>query len=95
MQIQGMREVPTKAITHVPVGIKFFGPKLNIQGDKIQLSQPNSYLAISDLLGNIIATDVFSGKPFQLSDLVQNLDEVGIVSQTKEQPFWKSENPLS
>ncbi|OLQ81415.1 hypothetical protein BIT28_04150 [Photobacterium proteolyticum] len=83
MQIQGMREVPTKAITHVPVGIKFFGPNLNIQGDKIQLSQPNSYLAISDLLGNIIATDVFSGKPFQLSDLVQNLDEVGIASQNQ------------
>ncbi|GAB3526718.1 cellulose biosynthesis protein BcsG [Photobacterium alginatilyticum] len=83
MQIQGMREVPTKTITHVPVGIKFFGPDLNIQGDKIQLNQPNSYLAISDLLGNIIASDVFSGKPFQLSDLVQNLDEVGIVSQNQ------------
>jgi len=83
MQIQGMREVPTTAITRVPVGIKLFGPNLNIQGDKVKISQPNSYLAISDLLGNIIASDIFSGRAFQLNDLVRNLDEVGIVSQNQ------------
>lgn len=83
MQIQGMREVPTTAITRVPVGIKIFGPNLNMQGDKVKLSQSSSYLAISDLLGNIIESDIFSGRAFQLDDLVRNLDEVGIVSQNQ------------
>lgn len=89
MQVQGMREVPTTTITHVPVGIKLFGPNLNMQGGKVKLSQPNSYLAISDLLGNIIANDIFSGKAFQLDRLVQDLDEVNVVSQNQGTTMMK------
>lgn len=91
MQVQGMREIPTSAITHIPVGIKFFGPDLNIQGEKVTISEPSSYLAISDLLGNIIASDIFSGKAFTLDDLVQGLDKIETVSQNEGTTMMKVE----
>ncbi|WP_299012960.1 cellulose biosynthesis protein BcsG [uncultured Photobacterium sp.] len=83
MQIQGMREIPTRIITHVPVGIKLLGSKLNLQGGSIKLNQPSSYLAISDLIGNIITHDIFSGKPFHLTELVNDLDHVEFLSQNQ------------
>lgn len=89
MQVQGMREIPTNAITHVPVGIKLFGPDLQLQGEKVKVSQPSSYLAISDLLGNIIANDVFSGKAIELDELVRGLDEVETVSQNQGTTMMK------
>ncbi|MCW8329964.1 cellulose biosynthesis protein BcsG [Photobacterium sp. SDRW27] len=89
MQVQGMREIPSNAITHVPVGIKFFGPDLKMQGNTVTINQPSSYLAISDLIGNVIANDIFSGKPFKLDDLIQELDKTEVVSQNQGTTMMK------
>ncbi|GMQ47634.1 cellulose biosynthesis protein BcsG [Vibrio sp. 10N] len=81
MQISGMREIPTKAITNVPVGIKFFGDVTIENRRQIDVEQPVSFLALSDLLSNILSSQMYAGKATSLSSLTQGLPTTPVVSQ--------------
>lgn len=50
MQVSGLRDIPSPSITNVPAGVKFFGMKAPHQGGAIEITQPTSYLAISELV---------------------------------------------
>ncbi|MDH5539345.1 MAG: cellulose biosynthesis protein BcsG, partial [Rhizobacter sp.] len=54
MQIAGMREVPTPAITHVPVGIKVLGADARRSGDAVRVDRPTSYLAVSAVIARML-----------------------------------------
>ncbi|RJG48398.1 cellulose biosynthesis protein BcsG [Motilimonas pumila] len=81
MQISGMREIPTFAITHVPVGVKFFGPDVAVTGGPVTIDAPSSYLALSDLLANIISEPVYSQPGVSMESLTQALDHSEVVSE--------------
>ncbi|MFC5076570.1 hypothetical protein VTH8203_00281 [Vibrio thalassae] len=81
MQISGMREIPTKAITSVPVGIKFFGDVSIDNRTQLEIDTPVSFLALSDLLSNIITSDIYQGKSTSLASLTQGLPTTPVISQ--------------
>ncbi|USD60030.1 cellulose biosynthesis protein BcsG [Vibrio sp. SCSIO 43140] len=81
MQISGMREIPTKAITNVPVGIKFFGNASIDNRTQLDVEEPVSFLALSDLLANIVTSDMYQGKSTSLASLTQGLPTTPVISQ--------------
>lgn len=55
MQIAGMREIPSPSITHVPVGIKLVGMGSNSRAEPLHVSEPSSYLALSEIIARLYA----------------------------------------
>lgn len=81
MQISGMREIPAPTIVHTPVGIKVFGEGIQRQGDTKHVKAPSSYLALSQLVSNILEQNIYDKKSFNPSALAGNLPETRVVAQ--------------
>lgn len=81
MQIQGMREIPAPGIVHTPVGIKVFGENIKREGETIHVEAPSSYLALSQLVSNILEEDIYGTTQFSPKKLTQNLPETRLVAQ--------------
>ncbi|MEG3693345.1 cellulose biosynthesis protein BcsG [Vibrio coralliirubri] len=81
MQIQGMREIPAPGIVHTPVGIKVFGENIKREGETIHVEAPSSYLALSQLVSNILEDDIYSNTQFSPENLTQNLPETRLIAQ--------------
>lgn len=81
-QISGLREIPTPAITIVPVGIKVIGGNLQRAGNTLEVDQPTSYLAISHIVARMLENSPFNGKLFSPSDYVADLPTTQFVAQT-------------
>jgi hypothetical protein len=81
MQIAGMREIPTPAISLVPVGIKLIGG--NREGEGLLVDQPTSYLAISHIVERMLEQSPFDNASFNPSDYVANLPNTIFVSQNE------------
>lgn len=58
MQIAGMREIPSPAITHVPVAFKVLGVDLPANFTQVKVSQPTSYLALAELVKRVLEQDL-------------------------------------
>jgi cellulose synthase operon protein YhjU len=82
-QIPGLREVPTRAITRVPVGVLL----INANGDVTDLQQkvesPSSYLAVGELLSRFIADNPFTKPDLHVSSYTQNLPQTDPVAQNE------------
>ncbi len=83
MQIAGLREIPSPAITHVPAAIKIIGPGLERQGDQLQIDDPVSYLAISHIIERLLQEDTFSGKDYAPARLVADLPHTDFVAENE------------
>jgi cellulose synthase operon protein YhjU len=59
-QIQGLREVPSAAITQVPVGVALLGGEAQDAGLPRTIDAPVSYLALAELLARMVAGDPFA-----------------------------------
>lgn len=81
MQIAGLRELPTPAITLVPVGIKVIGGERD--GDAAVIDQPTSYLAIAHIVARMLEKSPY-GKPFLPADYVANLPSTQFVAQNEK-----------
>ncbi len=60
-QIQGLREIPTAAIAHVPVAIALLNAPRDSSATQDRLEIPASYPALYELLSRFIANDPFAG----------------------------------
>ncbi|TJY64929.1 cellulose biosynthesis protein BcsG [Sinimarinibacterium sp. CAU 1509] len=83
MQISGLREIPTPAITHVPLGIALIGPEFTPDPQPLTVDQPSSFLALAQLLSNVIGNDPFSPSRPPLSDYVTALPQTQFVSENE------------
>lgn len=81
MQIAGMREVPTPAITRVPVGIKVLGAGARRNGDAVQIDSPTSYLAVSAIIARMLERSPYGKDGFVPRDFVQELPTTPHVSE--------------
>ncbi|PMO35476.1 hypothetical protein BCT11_22500 [Vibrio sp. 10N.222.52.B12] len=81
MQISGMREIPAPTIVHTPVGIKVFGEGIQRQGNTKHVKAPSSYLALSQLVSNILEQNIYDKGSFNPSKLAGNLPETRVVAQ--------------
>ncbi len=80
VQVAKLRDIPSTAITNVPVWIKFVG----IEGEgQVTVDTPSSYLAVSSLIGRVLTDNYFS-KPegtVPLKELVADLPQTEAVSE--------------
>ena len=80
-QIPGLREIPTPAITLVPVGVKVVGPDAKREGEAVQVSEPTSYLAVSHIVARALAKPPFGASGFRAADLISGLPTTEFVSE--------------
>lgn len=81
MQISGMREIPAKTIIHTPVGLKIFGPGMERIGNQVHIKGPSSYLGLSQLISNILNSNIYQSKSYDPTKLADNLPTTRIVAQ--------------
>lgn len=82
-QITGLREIPTPAITLVPVGIKVIGSNTRREGDTLLLDQATSYLAISHIVARMLEDSPFTRDTFSPSAYVADLPTTQFVAQSQ------------
>ena len=80
-QIAGLREIPTPAITLVPVGIRVVGPDARRAGDALQVSEPTSFLAVSHIVSAMLAKPPFGAAGFRPADYTQGLPATEFVAE--------------
>ncbi len=83
MQIAGLREIPTPAITLVPVGVRVIGPDARRSGDAISSSTPASFLAVSHIVSRMLAKPPFGAAGFRAADYVEGMPATDLVSETE------------
>lgn len=82
MQIAGMREIPSPAITHVPVAVKLLGFERENAPEQHRVSEQSSYLALAELLKRLLAHG--PDEPLDLVRLAGQLPETDWVSENEE-----------
>lgn len=84
MQIAGLREIPSPAITLVPVGIKVVGANLQRSGDTLRVSKPTSYLAVSHIVARMLDKSPYKAGSFAPADYIADLPVTPFVAQNEE-----------
>lgn len=82
-QISGLREIPTPAITLVPVGIRVLGPGARRLGEALQVDEPTSYLAMSHILSRMLASPPFGAGGFRPADYTAGLPATDFVAESE------------
>lgn len=83
-QIPGLREVPTRGITHVPVGVLLINASGDVTDVQQRVAAPTSYLAVSELLSRFIADNPFTKTNLHVSTYTQNLPQTDAVAQNEQ-----------
>ena len=81
MQIAGLREIPTPAITLVPVMVKVVGPDAKRNGEALTVNEPTSYLALSHIVSQMLARPPFGALGFAPGDYANGLPSTPLVSE--------------
>lgn len=86
MQIAGLREIPSPAVTLVPVGMKIVGAHVPRLGGNVTVSDSTSYLAVSQIVANLIKTSPFDTPAgYRPADYVKNIPTTPYVAQQGDQ----------
>ena len=80
-QIAGLREIPTPAITLVPVMVKVVGPDAKRNGEALTISEPTSYLGLSHIVAQMLAKPPFGAPGFSPGDYTSGLPATPFVSE--------------
>lgn len=83
MQISGLRDIPSPGITHIPVGVKFFGMQAPHPSSPLKIDQPSSYLAISELVARSVDGKLFTAPTVDWKMLSANLPQTPLVSENE------------
>ncbi|MDD5759612.1 MAG: cellulose biosynthesis protein BcsG [Desulfobulbaceae bacterium] len=84
IQIAGLREVPSPAITLVPVGFKIIGPGVKRLGANVTVDTPTSFLAISYIIAKMLEISPYAEKGFNASDYINGLPSTSFVSENED-----------
>jgi cellulose synthase operon protein YhjU len=83
-QISGLREIPTPAISLVPVGIKVIGGNAQRVGDPLVIDQSTSFLAVSHIVERMLEKSPFDDEHFTPSEYVVDLPATPFVAQNEK-----------
>jgi cellulose synthase operon protein YhjU len=81
LQIAGMREVPTPAITQVPVALKVIGPDARRTGDAVRVDTPSSYLAVSTLIARLLERSPYGNNGFAPAEYAKDLPATPFIAE--------------
>jgi cellulose synthase operon protein YhjU len=84
-QVAGLREIPSPQIVHVPVGVKLVGlPAGAARGDgPLSIAEPTSYLALAQLLANLVADSPFRPGAPPLAQYAAGLPQTRLVGENE------------
>lgn len=82
-QIPGLREIPTRAITHVPVGVLLINTASGATKVRQRIEASTSFLALNELLSRLMADNPFAKTDLQLGSYTQNLPQTDAVSENE------------
>lgn len=98
MQIAGLREIATPAITTVPVGIRLIDPGSTAEHDTAYVDADTSFLALSQLVARMLEKSPFGPAPFDVKAYVSGLPTTQLVSenqsvvmQVDKRTFWRED----
>lgn len=80
-QIPGLRDIPTPAITLVPVGIRVIGPGAHRIDAPVVSSEATSFLAVSHIVSRMLAKPPFDAAGFRASDYTQGMPATDFVAE--------------
>ena len=80
-QIQGLREIPTGAIAHVPVAIALINATRPAPATQSRINVPSSYPALTELLSRLIATNPFDKPAVSLDPYTAALPQADFVAE--------------
>lgn len=83
MQIAGLREIPSPAITEVPVGVRVIGPQLG-HGNTVKVDEPTSYVAVNQLVARLMEAPPFTGNSINAADYTADLPTTEPVSENED-----------
>lgn len=82
MQMPGLRDIPSPAITRVPVGIRLVGARADHVPTRI-IDQPSSLLVVSELVSRVVAGNYFGSETIDWNQLFNNLPQTPAVSENQ------------
>ena len=98
LQIAGLREIATPAITTVPVGIKVIDPAGAPERDTEYVDTSTSFLALSQVIANMLEKSPFGNVPFDAKNYVSNLPSIeyvaenqALVIRVENRYFWRED----
>lgn len=89
MQMAGVREIPSSRVTLVPVGIKVLGAGVQRQGSQFIIEADTSYLALSQIVANMLENSPYIGSDFIPADYVRDLPVTPFVAQSESSTVMK------
>ncbi|MFB2862893.1 cellulose biosynthesis protein BcsG [Aeromonas sp. MdU4] len=82
MQMAGLRDIPSPAITRIPVGVAFIGTQAPHEPTR-HIAGESSYLALSALVANTLESDLFGKPTIDWNGLLNNLPKTPMVSENQ------------
>lgn len=73
MQVEGLREIPSPTITHVPAGLKFINVKAKLRKVPVRVAMPSSYFALSELMARLVNGEAWQDADYDIEGVVNNL----------------------
>ena len=83
LQMPGLRDIPSPALTHVPVGIKLIGMKAAKPKTTLQIDNPSSYLAIAELVKRLLDGKLFNQSQIDWQALTDKLPQTAYVAENE------------
>lgn len=83
LQMPGLRDIPSPALTHVPVGIKLIGMKAAKPKSTLQIDNPSSYLAIAELVKRLLDGKLFNQSQVDWQALTDKLPQTASVAENE------------
>lgn len=92
LQVAGLRELPSKNITNVPVGFRLFGPGIKRPESTLLVSKPTSYLAIAHVINQLLQADPFGKGSYEPFDIASTIPSTHFVAENKGTVILKNNN---
>ena len=83
MQISGLRDIPSPGITHIPVGVKFFGMQAAHAPSPMKIDGQSSYQAISEMVARAVDGKVFTTPAMDWKSFASYLPQTPLVSENE------------
>ena len=83
-EIVGLRELPSPAVTKVPVGITVTGKKGVPDPKLYEVAGPTSYLAVSEQISQFVKNPPFNSDSPKLSSYIKNLPNTRFVAENED-----------